>query len=72
VSSLTGQRRDGRICVAAFMPPEAHASYQTWKQANIARYGPPDDWQIDIGRAVGGGDLVAVWVPEQHAPTAPS
>jgi hypothetical protein len=64
---LVGSRRHGRICVAAFMPPDAQARYHAWRQMNIDRYGPVNEWEVGVGRAIGGKDFVAVWVPEEHA-----
>jgi hypothetical protein len=49
------------------MPPDAFAHYEAWRETNLDRYGPVDDWEEGIGRAAGGRDFVAVWVPEQHA-----
>jgi hypothetical protein len=63
---VIGQRRDGLVCVAVFPPPDAASRAKEWKEANLDRYGPPDQWQIDVGRAVG-GDFFRFWVPEQHA-----
>jgi hypothetical protein len=60
-------RRSDRICVASFEPPDAIEHYKAWKQESLDRYGPPDDWHIDIGRHISGRDFVAVWVLEQHA-----
>jgi hypothetical protein len=71
VSPLTGQRRDGFVCVAAFQPPDASSRARAWEEANRDRFGPHDEWQIDIGRAVG-GDFYAFWVPEQHASHKPA
>lgn len=69
-SPLVGKRRDGRTCVAAFMPPDAYARYEVWRTTNEERYGPVEDWEVDVGRAAGGKDFVAVWVADQHARTA--
>ena len=65
-ASVVGQHRDGFVCVALFMPPDAPSRAQAWKETNIDRYGPPHEWRIDVGRALG-GDFFRFWVPEQHA-----
>jgi hypothetical protein len=49
--------------------PDAFARYVAWKQANLDRSGPLEDWEVGMGRATDGRDFVAVWVPEQHAPS---
>jgi hypothetical protein len=69
-SPQVGKRRDGRTCVAAFMPPDAYARYEVWRPANSERYCPVEDWEVGVGRAAGGKDFVAVWVPDQHVPAA--
>jgi hypothetical protein len=64
---LVGSRRHGRVCVAAFMPPDGQDRYHAWRQLNIHRYGPVGEWEVGLGRAIGGKDFVAVWVPEEYA-----
>lgn len=67
---LVGKRRGDRICVAAFMPPDAHAKYEAWRLENGERYGAVEEWEVGHGRATGGKDFVAVWVPAQRVPSA--
>lgn len=57
----------GGVCVAAFMPSDAPDKFHAWRQRNINRYGPISEWEVGLGRAIGGKDFVAVWVPEEHA-----
>jgi hypothetical protein len=52
------------------MPPDAHARYEAWREANVERYGRVEDWEVGVGRAVGGKDFVAVWVPQEYVPAA--
>jgi hypothetical protein len=49
------------------MPPDAQARYRAWREANLDRYGPVAEWEVDLGRAIDGRDFVAVWVPDQRA-----
>jgi hypothetical protein len=66
-SPIIGSRRDGRVCVAAFAPPDTAAKFGTWKDENQHRHGPPDEWQVDTGRASDGREFVLVWVLKQYA-----
>lgn len=61
---IVGTKRDGRLCVAHFPPPDARAKYDAWVAANVDIYGSRDDWLVDIGRAAGGKDFLSVWVPD--------
>jgi hypothetical protein len=67
VSPLVGRQRDGRVCVAVFMPPNAGEQLAAWERDHHASYGPKDDWNISLGRAVG-GDFVSVWVRRKYLP----
>ena len=48
------------------MPPDAPDRYQAWRQLNADRYGPVSESVVDLGRAIGGKDFVAVWVAEEY------
>lgn len=65
---MVGRQREGHVCVAAFEPPGAVPKFDQWKAVHGAGFGPPDDWIVDVGRAAGGGDFVAVWVSREHLP----
>jgi hypothetical protein len=67
MTSMVGMRRSGRVCVAAFDPPDASVQFEAWKQTNRDRFGPKQDWQVSIGRHISGRDWIGVWVLEEHA-----
>jgi hypothetical protein len=68
VDQMVGWQREGLVCVAAFDPPGAVGRYERWKAAHLNDFGSPDEWIVNLGRAVGGGDFASVWVPRQHLP----
>jgi hypothetical protein len=69
MSTLVGFERDGTVCVAVFMPPDASAQLDVWREGVRDEFGPPDEWIINRGRA-DGGDFISVWVPEGHLPSS--
>lgn len=66
-STLVGTEVCGRVCVAAFDPPNAASRLDAWREQHKDRYGPHSDWVINFGRAAGGGDFASVWVRPEHA-----
>ncbi len=58
----------GRVCVATFDPPGAVARFKEWREHHSERFGPIGEWQVDVGRGLGGGNFVAVWVLRGHLP----
>lgn len=51
----------GMVCIAQFEPPGVQARMQAWREGNLDRYGPADEWVVDVGRS-DGGEVVRVWV----------
>jgi hypothetical protein len=52
--------------VARFDPPDAQAAAREWREQHAAAFSaiPDDAVQIDVGRAVGGGDFVQIKIAE--------
>jgi hypothetical protein len=55
--------------VARFDPPDAQAGAREWREQHAAALSaiPDEAVQIDVGRAVGGGDFVQIKVAEEYA-----
>jgi hypothetical protein len=62
--------RERMVVVAEFYPPDARAQFEAWRAGLDAKErAGQDDWVIDIGRALGGGDCYRVRAP-RSAPGA--
>jgi hypothetical protein len=55
--------------VARFDPPDAQAAAREWRELHAAALStiPDEALQIDVGRAVGGGDFVEIKVADEFA-----